>query len=166
MKRKTNKLFRKELLYIMITMFPTIPVKIKPGTIMPKYAYEGDAGMDICATEDAILYPGETVVMKTGLSFEIPRGWVGYLHARSGTGTKGLVIKHGTSVIDSSYRGEVDLPLFNNNIDTALVIKKGDRVAQIVFQPVGEVTLKEVDNLNKTDRGNKGFGSSGIGKRL
>ena len=147
---------------------------------LPRYGHEGDAGMDLHATEDVTLMPGESANMGSGLKFQIPRGYVGYVYARSGLGSKGLVVKNGTGVIDSTYRGEVGLTLYNNNPvvvldmdakkfgavryndEDIIQVRKGDRVAQIVFQRVEEAELVEVDELDATDRGEGGFGSTGV----
>lgn len=161
-----------------------VKVKRVADVPIPRYAHKGDAGMDLYATEDVTLMPGESVNIGSGLKFQIPRGYVGYVYARSGLGNKGLVVKNGTGVIDSTYRGEVGLTLYNNNPTHfwkklhdfimcltyggrkcdptgTISVKKGDRVAQIVFQRVEEAELVEVDELDATDRGEGGFGSTG-----
>jgi dUTP pyrophosphatase len=82
---------------------------------MPTYAHEGDAGLDLCATEDVALCPGEYRMIGSGVSMAIPEGFVGLVVPRSGLGCKGLVMKHDLGVIDSGYRGEIKVPLYNNN---------------------------------------------------
>ena len=174
----------------MMTMYPDVPIRrVNPDAPIPAYAYEGDAGLDLCSMEDVTLRPGESAKVGCGIAFAIPRGWVGYVYARSGLGMRGLVMKNGTGVVDSTYRGEVKLTLFNNNpthvwresegptfgsktldlmtnFDGTIHVRKGDRVAQIVFQQVGQATLAEVDELDETERGHGGFGSTGVGERL
>ena len=97
------------------TFFPEIPTKLTRGVPLPTYAHDGDAGLDLCATEDVTLYPGESCKMGSGVAMAIPYGFCGVVIPRSGLGTKGLVIKNGMGLIDSTYRGEIGLTLFNNN---------------------------------------------------
>lgn len=127
---------------------------------LPAYAYEGDAGLDVCANEDVCLKPGEYKALATGLSFEIPLGYVGFIWDRSG-----LSIKRGVKtlggVIDSGYRGEVKIGLINLGKET-VIFSKGERVAQMVIQQKPEVTIIEIDEVSSTQREDKGFGSSGI----
>lgn len=100
----------------MFSRYPEIPVKrVNPDAPMPVYAHEGDAGLDLCAMEDVTLRPGEWAKIGSGIAMAIPNGYVGYVYPRSGLGCKGLVLKNGTGVIDSTYRGEIGLTLFNNN---------------------------------------------------
>ena len=173
----------------MNTFYPMIPfVKSDPDVPNPRYAHEGDAGMDLCATEDVTLLPGESCKMGSGISVAIPEGFAGFVLPRSGLGCKGLVVKNNVGLIDSTYRGEIGLTLFNNNpthvwihslhdktmnavytIDAhnepvgTIHVHKGDRVAQLVILPVASATMVEVDELDSTSRGAGGFGSSGIG---
>lgn len=171
----------------MMTMYPTIRVKrVNPDADIPQYAYTGDAGVDLQVMEDVTLYPGETVTVGCGLAFAIPRGWVGLIVPRSSMGCRGLELKNTVGVIDSGYRDEVRLPLYNNNpthttgrikvkegvIEARVVpnhqgsvsVSKGERVAQMLFVRVGEATIVEADALDETERGSKGFGSSGSGR--
>ena len=154
----------------MDTDYPVIRFRrTTPDAIVPSYAHEGDAGMDLCATRDVTLRPGESAMVGSGIAIQLPRGFAGFVHARSGLGSKGLVIKHSTGVIDSGYRDEIKLVLFNNNpitSDHTFNIKKGDRVAQLVIQHVACATMVEVDSLEETERGTGGFGSSGIRPRI
>ena len=166
----------------MMTMYPTIRVKrVNPDANIPQYAYTGDAGVDLQVMEDVTLYPGETVTVGCGLAFAIPRGWVGLIVPRSSMGCRGLELKNTVGVIDSGYRDEVRLPLYNNNpthikvkggVETRVVpnhqgrvsVSKGERVAQMLFVRVGEATIVEADALDETERGSNGFGSSGSGR--
>lgn len=173
-----------------MTLYPKVPYKrLDPDMPEPKYAHAGDAGFDLCATEDVRLMPGESKKIGCGFAFAIPDGFVGLVFARSGLGMRGLVMKNGTGVIDSTYRGEVGLTLYNNNplitldvirrivnrrainkecrIDfgeNAISIHKGDRVAQMVVVPIAQCFLSEVETLSETERGEDGFGSSGMGR--
>jgi dUTP pyrophosphatase len=154
----------------MDTDYPVIRFRrTTPDAIVPSYAHEGDAGMDLCATRDVTLRPGESAMVGSGIAIQLPRGFAGFVHARSGLGSKGLVIKHSTGVIDSGYRDEIKLVLFNNNpitSDRVFHVKKGDRVAQLVIQHVACATMVEVKSLDETERGTGGFGSTGIKTRI
>jgi dUTP pyrophosphatase len=154
----------------MDTDYPVIRFRrTTPDAIVPSYAHEGDAGMDLCATRDVTLRPGESAMVGSGIAIQLPRGFAGFVHARSGLGSKGLVIKHSTGVIDSGYRDEIKLVLFNNNpitSDCVFHVKKGDRVAQLVIQHVACATMVEVKSLDETERGMGGFGSTGIKTRI
>jgi len=175
----------------MMTFYPTIRVKrVNPDAPLPTKAHPTDAAYDLCAMEDVTLRPQEFKMVGCGLAFSIPQGWCGAVYPRSGLGCKGLVLKNTVGIIDSHYRGEVMLPLFNNNpthvyfpsddtmgggyecyeenFDAIIHIHKGDRVAQMRIELVPESTMQEVDELDVTDRDQGGFGSSGIsgGDRL
>lgn len=173
----------------MMTYYPTIPTVLKDGTEMISYAHEGDAGLDLCATEDVTLLPGQWKMVGSGVSMAIPKGFVGLVTPRSGLGCKGLVLKNTVGIIDSTYRGEIGLTLFNNNPTTiwkrikdvfALIflgggreepegtihVHKGDRVAQLLIIPVAQASLVQVDTLDETERGQGSFGSTGIHGRL
>lgn len=153
----------------MDTDYPVIRFRrTTPDAIVPRYAHEGDAGMDLCATRDVTLRPGESAMVGSGIAIQLPRGFAGFVHARSGLGSKGLVIKHSTGVIDSGYRDEIKLVLFNNNpitSDRVFHVKKGDRVAQLVIQHVACAMMVEAKSLDETERGTGGFGSSGLRSR-
>lgn len=161
-----------------------VEAKLKDGAAMPEYAHEWDAGLDLRATEDVTLMPGEWKMVGSGVSVAIPKGFVGIVVPRSGLGCKGLVLKNGTGVIDANYRGEIKLPLFNSNPtrvwrDSAgpvpnvkihelvlntkgtVRIRKGDRVAQLLIMPVAKAQLVQVESLGMTERQDGGFGSSG-----
>lgn len=126
-----------------------------------------DAGYDLYSTEDVEIGAGKRKVVKTGVSFQIPDGYAGLIWPRSGLSVKkGIDVLAG--VIDSTYRGEIMVCLYNtqeqneqNDDCGSVVIKKGDRIAQILFQKVPHFKLEQVENLEDTERGNKGFGSSG-----
>jgi dUTP pyrophosphatase len=119
----------------------------------------GDAGYDLYSTEDAIIPVGERKTLKTGISLAIPYGYVGLIWPRSGLSAKrGVDVLAG--VIDSTYRGEIMVCLLNTDKYTDVEIKKGDRIAQILFQKVEQCYFK-IDTLDETTRGDAGFGSSG-----
>lgn len=112
----------------------------------------------MCTVDDCVLGPGERRLLCTGVALEIPRGYVGLVWDRSGLGVQGLTTFGG--VIDCTYRGELKVVLFNAS-DTAHHVKRGDRIAQLLIQRVETVRLVEVDTLTDTERGERGFGSSG-----
>ena len=141
------------------------PIKIKvkkvhPDAIIPKYAHEGDSGMDLCSVENAKLNSLQRAVLKTGLSFEIPRGYEMQIRSKSGISLKkGIVVINSPGTIDSGYRGEILVALFNTSNETRF-IEKGDKVAQLVLKKVERIEFEESDNLNTTTRGYSGFGST------
>ena len=130
---------------------------------LPAYAKSGDAGADLISTIDTIIYPEERAVIPTGLSLAIPQGYVGLIHPRSG-----LAMNHGISIVntpgtvDSGYRGEIKVILINHDKWKQFEIKRGDRIAQIVIQKVEQPIFREVTELDCTERGASGFGSSGV----
>ena len=136
------------------------------GLPLPSYESAGAAGMDLRAAvpddKPLVLRPGERGLVPTGLSIELPAAHEGQVRPRSG-----LAIKHGISLIntpgtiDEDYRGEVKVPLVNHS-DQAFEITRGLRIAQLVVVPVVQVSIEEVDTLSSTDRGDRGFGSTGV----
>jgi len=137
--------------------------KQSPDVQTPSYGRDGDSGMDARAylEEDVTIEPGFIKVIPTGLSFEMPIGVELQARSRSGLSTKGIVVANSPGTIDSSFRGNVGIILWNNG-QTAFTVKNGDRIAQLVFAPVLRANLTEKDSLSETDRGDKGFGSSGV----
>lgn len=144
----------------------TADVKIKKlnnNAIIPTYGTEFSAGADLyaCIEEPVSLAPGETVLIKTGLSMEIPAGYAGLVYARSGLATKkGLAPANKVGVIDADYRGEIMVALHNHSNTTA-VIESGERIAQMVITPFLMANFITVDKLEETLRGTGGFGSTG-----
>lgn len=137
----------------MNSFYPHIPIKrLNPDVPMPKYAHDGDAGMDLCATEDVTLRAGESKKIGCGWAFAIPSGWVGLVFARSGLGTKGLVMKNGTGIIDSTFRGEVQLTLHNNNPSHYWRYGPNDKEKQAVrdaYGYFGDALLGLVDSIKE-----------------
>lgn len=147
-----------------------INVKIKrlrtdKDVFIPYYATEGAAGVDLCACidEEIILPPGQVAKVPTGLAIELPNiNVVAFICARSGLATKfGITLANGVGVIDSDYRGEIQVPMINHSTEV-FVIKNGERIAQMLFMPVFKAELVEVESLHDTVRGEGGFGSTGI----
>lgn len=126
---------------------------------LPAYARPGDAGMDLRAADYACIEPGHRCAIRTGVSIAIPEGYVGLIWPRSG-----LAANHGidtlAGVIDSSYRGEVGVVLVNHG-SLPFEIEPGDRIAQLLIQPVVRAELVPVERLGSTERGAGGFGSTG-----
>lgn len=139
-------------------------MKKRENAIIPIRATDGAAGIDLCACidEDIILKPGESVLMPTGLAIELPcKDMAAFVFARSGISTKfGIALCNGVGVVDSDYRGEICVPLrnFGNN---EYVIKKNERIAQMVIMPVYCLPIVQAESLNSTNRGENGFGSTG-----
>ena len=123
----------------------------------PTKANSSDAGFDLYSDEDVIIKAGESVLVSTGVAMAIPENHAGLIWDRSSMGVKG--IHRFAGVVDSGYRGEVKVCLFNTGEDYKIV--RGDRIAQILIQPVPNIELIEVEDLNDTERGIGGFGSSG-----
>lgn len=137
-------------------------VKLTDGAPLPKHAKPGDAGLDLTTRETVTLLPGDTRVVGTGVAVEIPEGYVGLVFPRSGLGSRGVNLSNCVGVIDSGYRGEIRAPLHNNHRAGApVVIKRGERVAQLLVMPYVTCECVEVDELGETERGTDGFGSTG-----
>lgn len=141
----------------------TLPIKrLDPTVELPSYAYAGDAGLDLRASESVVLKPLERRLVSTGLAIAIPEGYAGFVQPRSGLALrKGLSMANTPGLIDAHYRGELKVCAVNLDSQNDIVIERGERIAQLVIQKVPIVTLTEVDELDETDRGTGGFGSSG-----
>ncbi len=133
--------------------------KITTDAFLPSYAHIGDAGLDMYSNEVVVIKPGESVKVKTGISMEIPDGYVGLVWDKSGLSTNHKIKTLG-GVIDSGYRGESLIGLINLG-DTSYTIEKGHKVAQMLIQKIERVDVVEVEELTDTSRGVKGFGSTG-----
>ena len=137
--------------------------KLNTKALLPVYGSALSAGADLyaCMDEPVTVEPGETVLIHTGLAMEIPEGFTGLIFARSGLAAKkGLAPSNKVGVIDADYRGEVMVSLFNHSGDTR-VIEHGERIAQIVIIPFITAMWNPVDELEMTERGDGGFGSTG-----
>ena len=141
----------------------TLPVtRLHPDAVVPAYAHDGDAGLDLVSVEAATLGPGERCAVATGWALAIPDGWVGLVHPRSGLALRqGLTVANAPGTIDAGYRGEVKVILVNLGTEP-VDLHAGDRVAQLVLQEVGWAQVVEVDDLDRTVRGAGGFGSTGL----
>ena len=137
--------------------------KLRSGAVIPKRGSGYSAGYDLysCIDEPVCIRPGETAMIGTGISVEIPEGWFGAVFARSGLASKqGLRPANCVGVCDSDYRGEYSVALHNDSSEIRIV-SNGDRIAQLVFLPFGEAEFEETDDLSETERGGGGFGSTG-----
>ena len=134
--------------------------RLYPDAKAPEYIHKGDAGLNLFSREKKNLASGERVLLSTGIAFEIPEGYVGLVWDRSGLSNKqGLKLLGG--VIDAGYRGEIFVGLVNLGRE-AYTVNVGDKIAQILIQPVVSVVLEEVEELSETGRGAGGFGSTGV----
>lgn len=136
-------------------------IALDNGAFAPTKAHEADGGYDLYAPADATVYNVRGTIINTGVHIEIPKGYVGLIKSRSGMNIKKNVVCEG--VIDSGYTGSiaVKLRLQANNVYDRVVINRGDRIAQLVLLPVFTPDLEEVDEMEETERGDGGFGSSG-----
>ena len=136
--------------------------KLNADVKMPAYAHEGDAGLDLYSTINHTLQPGERVLIPTGLKMAIPHGYEGQVRPKSGLALKhGLTVLNTPGTVDAPYRGEVGVILINLDQKTAYEIKKGEKVAQMVFNKIEYATFTEASDLTATTRGEGGFGSTG-----
>ncbi len=139
-------------------------IKINEDAIIPDYAHEGDAGMDIYSVEDIVIEPMDWKKVNTGLIMELPKGTEGQVRTKSGIAlNNGVFVLNTPGTIDENYRGEVGVILYNLN-KTPFVIKKGQKIAQLVINEVCYCKTKQVTFLSSTNRGEGGFGSTGLGK--
>jgi len=129
---------------------------------LPSYETSGSAGMDVRAAEALTIAPGKRALAGTGFAFAIPAGYEIQVRPRSGLALKkGISIPNTPGTIDSDYRGELKVILINHD-EEDFVVERGDRIAQIVVAPVQRGILVEVDDLDDTERGSGGFGSTGV----
>jgi dUTP pyrophosphatase len=132
------------------------------GESAPVYQTSGAAGCDLISSCDQIIDPHDWGIIPTGLFIEIPDGYEAQIRSRSGLAAKnGVFVLNSPGTIDNDYRGEIKVILANTS-HHPFIIKKGDRIAQMVFSPVTQATFESATELSKTDRGTGGFGSTGI----
>lgn len=140
--------------------------KIDKRAVLPKYAHPYDAGADLyaCLEEDETvvrIMPNETKVIPTGIAVAIPKGYEGQVRIRSGLSTYGLMLANGPGTIDHGYTGGIGVILHNGNTGP-IFIKHGDRIAQLVISPIINATFMLWEKLEETERGDGGYGSTGI----
>lgn len=133
-------------------------VLLDPGAYMPERAHSADAGYDLRSPIKCRLYAGEAVVIDTGVHVEIPVGYAGMLKSKSGLNVKHDIV--GEGVIDSGYTGSIRVKLYNHGSESYM-IEVGDKISQLVILPIITPDLELVEELEETDRGNNGFGSTG-----
>jgi dUTP pyrophosphatase len=142
-------------------------VRLDPEMPIPAPARPGDAGVDLSATEDVVLGPGERALVGTGLAVALPDGYAGFVHPRSGLAVRtGLSIVNAPGTIDAGYRGEIRVCLINLDPRAELFVRRGDRIAQLVVQQVEQVRFVEAGELPPSVRGSGGYGSTGGHSRL
>ena len=141
-----------------------LPIKkLDEGLEVPEYAYPGDAGLDLRSAEALTLKPFERKVVACGIAIAIPEGYAGLVIPRSGLAAKhGISIVNAPGLIDSGYRGELKVILVNLDSENEFAIERGDRIAQLMIIAIPEVQTEEVNELSETERGEGGFGSSGV----
>ena len=147
----------------MVTHIPVNVKKLNDNAILPTYGSANAAGADLyaCLESEVTIEPGDTFLVKTGLAMELPEGYAGLIYARSGLATKrGLAPANKVGVVDSDYRGEIMVSLHNHGREPQ-TIAHGERIAQLVVTPYIAADFAIVDDLNETERGEGGFGSTG-----
>jgi dUTP diphosphatase len=139
--------------------------RLHPDAHIPAGAYPGDAGLDLASVEDVLLGPGERATVATGLAVAIPAGHAGFVQPRSGLAARhGITVVNAPGLIDSGYRGEVKVVLLNTDRDEPFHVTPGDRIAQLVVIEVPGLAVVEVAELPRSDRAERGFGSSAVGR--
>ena len=136
--------------------------RLDPDVPLPAYAHPGDAGADLTTTVDVTLDPGERAMVPTGIAMAIPDGYVGLVHPRSGLAARhGLSVVNAPGTIDAGYRGEIKVMLVNLDRHEPVLLRRGDRIAQLVVQQVEHAKFAEVPALPGSVRGEGGYGSTG-----
>ena len=137
--------------------------RLDPDVPLPRYARASDAGLDLHAAARVAIEPGARALVPTGLALAIPPGYAGLVLPRSGLALRrGVTVLNAPGLIDAGYRGEVQVLLINHDPTEAVVLERGERIAQLVIAAVESVELVEVDELSATERGPGGFGSTGV----
>ena len=135
--------------------------KLHPDAIIPSYAHPGDAGLDLFSVEETAIDAGESKLIKTGISLELPAGTEGQVRPRSGLALKHqITLLNSPGTIDEGYRGEVGIIVINHGKE-AFAVTKGMKLAQLLVKPVLRVEVEEIEELSDTARGTGGFGSTG-----
>jgi len=142
-----------------------VPIKVvnRGPNPLPTYALRGDAGVDVRAAKTVTITPGETTLVPTGLYVAIPPGYELQARPRSGLSLRSdLRIPNSPGTIDSNYRGEIQIIMQHTGFNEEIVIKEGERIAQLVLNRVPTILWDELDTLPDSDRGDAGFGSTGV----
>lgn len=136
--------------------------RLDPGLPAPVYAHPGDAGADICTAVDVELAPGARALVPTGLAIALPAGYAAFVHPRSGLAHRyGVSIVNAPGTVDAGYRGEIAVSLINHDPVRPVLLRRGDRIAQLVIQRVELARFHEVESLPGSARGAGGHGSTG-----
>jgi dUTP pyrophosphatase len=136
--------------------------RLDPELPLPAYAHDGDAGADLCAAADVDLPPGGRALVPTGIAIALPPGYVGLVHPRSGLAHRlGVTVLNAPGTVDAGYRGEILINLINHDPAQTAVIRRGDRIAQLVVQRVERADFHGVEELSESARGAGGHGSTG-----
>lgn len=144
------------------TEVDVLVTRLDPAAVLPAYALPGDAGADLCTRVDVTLAPGERALVPTGLAIALPYGYAAFVHPRSGLAARtGLSIVNSPGTVDAGYRGEVGVLLVNTDLHREVVLRRGDRIAQLVVQRVERPAFVEVGELPGSARSTAGFGSTG-----
>jgi dUTP pyrophosphatase len=137
-------------------------LRLDAGLDLPSYAHPGDAGADLRSREDLTLEPGQRRRVGTGIAIALPEGYAAFVHPRSGLAARhGLTIVNTPGTVDAGYRGEILVCLLNTDQSSPVAISRGDRIAQLVIQPVATATFVAVTELPSSARGIGGYGSTG-----
>ena len=137
--------------------------RLDPHVPLPAYAHPGDAGADLVTTVEATLAPGERALLPTGIAIALPDGYAAFVHPRSGLAVRyGVALVNAPGTVDAGYRGEIKVSLLNTDAENSFEIKAGDRIAQAIIMPVSKARFIKVDELPGSDRGEGGFGSTGV----
>ncbi|MEO6200516.1 MAG: dUTP diphosphatase [Cryobacterium sp.] len=137
------------------------------ASVLPNYAHPGDAGADLHASEALELAPGARALVGTGVSIALPDGFAAFVVPRSGLAAKhGITIVNSPGTVDAGYRGEIKVTLLNTDLTEPFEIAVGDRIAQLIVMPVARASFIPVDRLPGSQRGQGGFGSTGLTAQL
>jgi dUTP pyrophosphatase len=143
-------------------MTDVLITRLDPGVPVPSYEHPGDAGADLVTTVDATLAPGERALLPTGIAIALPDGYAAFVHPRSGLAVRfGVSLVNAPGSVDAGYRGEIRVSVINLDPHHPVVFRRGDRIAQLVIQPVVRARFHEVERLPGSARGDGGFGSTG-----
>lgn len=147
---------------------PTVLVRrLDPEVALPAYQHPGDAGADLVTTVDAVIAAGERVALPTGLALALPEGYAAFIHPRSGLALHlGVGMVNAPGTVDAGYRGEVKVILINMDPRETVVLRRGERIAQLVIQRVETAVFSEVSSLPESARAQAGFGSTGGSQAL
>ena len=130
--------------------------------LLPKYQTPGSAACDLVSNENVAIEPGERAIVGTGIKLEIPTGFGAMVCSRSGLAVKnGIQVLNAPGIVDCDYRGEVKVILLNTG-DDRFIVRKGDRIAQLLFFPIFQAIFQKADDISQTQRGEGGFGSTGV----